>query len=111
MEQNQRDVLLKHIQHEIEHLKNEIVVLKEKMQPIAPDCSLGRLTRMEALGEQEINAKILFQSEDRLEKLEYVLRNINSSNYGICRVCDEEIDIERLKILPETTICIECSRE
>jgi len=111
MTQNERELLSEKIRLDIKHLIDEITILQTKMQPIKYDCSLGALAQNSALGEQEIDAKVLMQSENRLKKLEYVLKHINSADYGICTVCDEDINIERLKILPESTICIECANE
>jgi len=111
MTQEQLDELTKKTELDIEHLQKEIKALKEKLEPVATDCSLCNVTRAEALNEQEIDAKILLQNEDRLDKLMQVLHNIGSKEYGICIVCDEEINIERLKILPEATICIDCANE
>jgi len=111
MRQNERELLSEKIKQEIKYLIDEISLLELKMQPIKYDCSLGALAQNSALGEQEIDAKVLMQSESRLEKLKHVLKHINSEDYGICTVCDEEINIERLKILPESTICIDCANE
>jgi len=111
MTQNELELLSEKIRLEIKYLIDEITILQTKMQPIKYDCSLGFLAQNSALYEQEINAKILMQSENRLKKLEHVLKHINSEDYGICTVCDEKINIERLKILPESTICIECANE
>jgi len=109
MTQDERNELTKLITNDIEYLKNEIQDLEEKLQPVARDCSLCNVTRAEALNEQEIDAKILLQTENRLEKLEHALKNIDEDTFGICQMCDEDINIERLKILPESTICIECA--
>jgi len=111
MTQNERELLSEKIKLEIKHLTNEISLLEKKMQPIKYDCSLGALAQNSALGEQEIDAKVLIQSESRLEKLKHVLKHISSEDYGICTVCDEEINIERLKILPESIVCIDCANE
>ena len=47
----------------------QIRTLEEKVKPIAPDCSLGRLTRLEAMGEQDVNNKILDESRVKLTRL------------------------------------------
>jgi RNA polymerase-binding transcription factor DksA len=33
-----------------------------------------------------------------------------AGTYGMCERCHGEIDPERLKILPHTTLCIECAK-
>jgi len=50
---------------------------------------------------------------DELQKLESSLKPIKKNctldgEYGVCQECDEEISLERLKLLPESTHCVEC---
>ncbi len=47
------------IEKDIILLQKQIKELEEKVKPIAPNCGLGRLTRLEAMGEQSVNNKIL----------------------------------------------------
>jgi len=94
----------------IDAVKKEIGFLKEKSQPIEPDCSLGRLTRLEAMQEQELSVHMLQESIIRLNKLEYALRKVDEPEYGICVECEEPIAPARLKLMPETSKCIECAQ-
>ncbi|HIP27885.1 MAG TPA: transcriptional regulator, partial [Sulfurovum sp.] len=58
-----------HIQDKIKEdiilIQKQIKSLEEKVKPISPDCGLGRLTRLEAMGEQSVNNKILDESRIR----------------------------------------------
>ncbi len=96
---------------QLEHLKEEIILLKEKTKPIAPDCSLGRLTRLEAIGEQQIHEHALRESEIRINKLSFVLRKVDKKHFGICGECEETIPFARLRLVPESTICVNCANE
>lgn len=87
----------------------EIEKLEEKTAPIEPDCSLGRLTRLEAMQEKSINESILAKARIRLKKIVFVLTKIDREDYGLCTICEEEIPYGRLCIMPESTICIECA--
>jgi DnaK suppressor protein len=50
--------------------------------------------------------------EDRLlRKVEDALKRIEEGKYGICEVCGGEIDVNRLKLRPVTTMCIKCKTE
>jgi DnaK suppressor protein len=108
---SQRNALRVIIQEQLLHVKGEITHLEEKTQPIAPDCSLGRLTRFEAMGEQQVYEHALDVARRRYYKLEYALRKVDSESFGICSECDEPISYERLKLLPESTVCIACANE
>ncbi len=43
--------------------------------------------------------------ETRLQQVEYALKKIDDGTYGICDKCAQAIDIERLKVSPESTTC------
>lgn len=44
-----------------------------------------------------------------LNKIDKALERIEDQNYGVCIECGKEINEERLKILPYTDVCINCS--
>ena len=85
------------------------MLLKEKVKPIAPDCSLGRLTRLEAMGEQHVNNKVLDESQIRHTRLKNALLRIDKPMFGICIECEENIGIGRMSIRPESVRCVECA--
>ena len=111
MDKKQKKYIKEKIIKDIEHLIKEIDELKEKNKPIAPENSLGRLTRLEAMGEKSINEAMLVKNEQRLKKLLYVKDRVEEDSFGYCNICDELINYERLKIVPESTVCIECASE
>ena len=97
------------IEKDIIDLKEQISILEEKVKPIAPDCGLGRLTRLEAMGEQHVNNKILDESRVRLTRLNNALQRIDKPMFGICIECEENIGIGRMSIRPESVRCVECA--
>jgi len=99
----------KTIEQDLITLKEQIRVLEEKVKPIAPDCSLGRLTRLEAMGEQHVNNKILDESKLRLSRLTNALLRLDKPMFGICIECEEPIGIGRMSIRPESVRCVECA--
>jgi len=111
MTTKEKQALKEKIMQDIEELKKQIETLQEKAKPIAPDCSLGRLTRMEAMAEQEVNQKILDESKLRLTRLQNTLSRIDKPMFGICIECEEPIGIERMKIRPESVRCVTCASE
>ncbi|MBE0490872.1 MAG: TraR/DksA C4-type zinc finger protein [Sulfurospirillum sp.] len=108
MDQSIKDEISAIIETEIINLQRNITVLEEKSQPVVPDISLGRLTRQEARQEQELSKKLLEDARSRLKRLNFAKSKVASAGYGYCELCDEAIDIERLKIMPESTFCLEC---
>lgn len=111
MTKKQKDELKIIILETKEKIKNEIVDLEIKCQPIAPDCSLGRLTRSEAMLEQGIYISQLEKAKIRSKKINFVLTKMNSEEFGICSICEEEIPYGRLCLVPESTICVDCANK
>jgi DnaK suppressor protein len=111
MTQTEKEKLKKKIIYDIEALQKQIETLHEKAKPITPDCSLGRLTRMEAMAEQEVSQKILDESTLRLTRLQNALSRIDKPMFGICIECEEPIGMGRMEIRPESVRCIACANE
>ena len=109
MTQNEKDEIKEIIEKNIYTLKDQIASLEEKVKPITPDCSLGRLTRLEAMGEQHVNNKILDESKLRLSRLTNALSRIDKPMFGICIECEEAIGMGRMRIRPESVRCVECA--
>jgi len=109
MTQKEKDTLKIKIEEDILLTQEQINDLQEKVKPIAPDCSLGRLTRLEAMGEQDVNNKILDESRVKLTRLKNALLRIDKPMFGICIKCEEEIGFGRMSIRPESVRCVKCA--
>ena len=105
-----KEKLENHIREKIEGLKENIISYKQLTKPIPPDNAIGRLSRMEAISSKSINEAALSRAEETLSKLERVLKTINDSDFGLCKECEEPIPFERLMIVPETNMCVECAK-
>ena len=111
MTPQQRKQLRAYIDTSIVQTIEEIAALEARNAPIEPDCSLGRLTRLEAMGEQQVNAHALSEARIRLNRLKYARTRIDQEDYGVCEVCEEPIPFGRLKIMPEATRCVVCASQ
>ncbi|MEA3419653.1 MAG: TraR/DksA C4-type zinc finger protein [Campylobacterota bacterium] len=109
MTQKEKNEIKEKIRADIALLAEQIKVLEEKTKPISPDCSLGRLTRLEAMGEQHVNHKVLDESKLRFTRLKNALLRIDKPMFGICIECEEEIPIGRMMARPESVRCVECA--
>jgi DnaK suppressor protein len=109
MTEEERNEIKEIIETNIHTLKEQITILEEKVKPITPDCSLGRLTRLEAMGEQHVNNKILDESKLRLARLTNALLRVDKPMFGICIECEEPIGMGRMRIRPESVRCVECA--
>jgi DnaK suppressor protein len=77
-------------------------------QPVALDQPIGRLSRMDALQQQEMAKANRAGQQRRLQLIESALAAIKQKNYGECRRCEEPIGYLRLKARPESPFCRDC---
>ena len=108
MDEKTKNSFAKLILQQIEKLESDIESLKELTKPISPDNSIGRVSRMEAIGEKSINDSNLRKAKLRLQQLKKASERIKGDDFGYCLNCEEPIQIKRLEILPESTICMSC---
>lgn len=98
------------IEKKIERLKTQIIELKDLTQPIAPDSSIGRISRMDAINNKSVNEAALRQKEQQLKALEIALMDFDSPNFGICIQCGNQIPSGRILLMPESKKCITCAQ-
>ena len=64
------------------------------------------------LASDNMNTAFKFRIRDRenklIKKIKLALNKIESGEFGICEICEEEISFERLKARPVATLCIDC---
>jgi DnaK suppressor protein len=63
-----------------------------------------------AIYDWEFNLAQRRRAERKVKSIQEALQKIGEGTYGMCERCHGEIDPERLKILPHTTLCIECAK-
>jgi len=109
MDKKQRARLKKDIQQRIKETKDEIADLTELTKPISPDNAIGRVSRMDAINNKTINDAALRDKKNKLQKLERALDKTESSEFGICVKCGDEIPFGRLEFMPWTSKCVNCA--
>ncbi len=61
--------------------------------------------------ERMMNLSIMANLERKLQSIDHALSILARDKYGICEQCGQPIEPERLKILPDTTLCVKCKSE
>ena len=95
---------------EIKSTEQKIVEYSLLCQPIAPENSIGRVSRMDAINNKTINDRTLRKAEEKLNKLKLSLSRIDDPSFGTCLKCNSPIQEGRLLLLPEEEKCINCAR-
>ena len=96
------------IQQRIKELESSLGYLKDETKVIAPSISLGRLTRMDALGTKAVNEHVLSLNRADLVRMGNALARIENGTYGICIGCGKDIPMGRLQHVPEALMCVPC---
>jgi DnaK suppressor protein len=61
--------------------------------------------------EREKQLALAHRLEIKLKEIQRALETARKGTYGICERCGKPIDPERLKALPEATMCVKCKNE
>ncbi len=72
--------------------------------------SVGRLSRMDAMQQQEMAQAEARRRTSDLARIEMALIRIAEGEYGWCAECGEPIAYKRLEIDPAAPLCIACAR-
>lgn len=99
----------KKILQEIEATERSIIELRDLTKPIAPDCAIGRVSRMDAINNKTINEQALRKAENKLKGLQITLQNIDSPDFGLCARCKNEIPLGRILLMPHSRFCVHCA--
>lgn len=99
------------IQSEIAALTTEIVTIQTALKPIKKDCSLDSIDHKMLKQDQNVNIQRYEVAKVRLNRLKATYINADSKEYGVCQECEEDINIERLKLIPESKYCVSCMNE
>lgn len=71
--------------------------------------SVGRLSRMDAMQQQEMARAEARRRVSDLARIEATLKRIDEEEYGWCADCGEAIAFRRLEIDPAAHLCIGCA--
>ena len=83
---------------------------KDTSRPVELDQTMvGRLSRMDAMQQQEMALATKRRREQLLIRIEQAFQRIESGDYGYCIICDEEIAERRLALDPVIMTCVSCA--
>ena len=109
MNQSDKIKIQEKISQEIEKTTNNILKYKKMCKPIAPDDSIGRVSRMDAINNKSVLEAALRKAENKLKKLKIVKTEIHNINFGFCIKCKNPIPVPRLILIPESKNCVNCA--
>lgn len=110
MDDTEKKKLKALITQKIARTEKKVEELRELVKPYAPENSIGRVSRMDAMANQSVMKAALRSDEKRLGGLRVALANIDQPDFGLCRDCNATIDPKRLLFMPESKYCVKCAR-
>jgi DnaK suppressor protein len=94
----------------INFVTEEIKKMEEATQPISPEKSIGRISRMDAINNKSVMESTLRSNRRKLVKLKTALMKLDEVGFGLCQRCGNPIQEKRIMLLPESDTCVRCSR-
>ena len=85
----------------------EVARLTESSSDRSPDPGNAEASSMKLEYAKELS--IEQNTLDLLGKVDRALGRIQAGEYGICESCGKAIPVERLDVLPYSTLCVECA--
>ena len=96
---------------EREELQDQLQRIDVDSKPVQLDQqAVGRLSRMDAMQQQQMAAASGSHMKAHLNRVCLALAAIESGEFGYCRQCDEPIAFPRLKIRPDSPLCMPCQQ-
>ncbi|MBT3244927.1 MAG: TraR/DksA family transcriptional regulator [Bacteroidetes bacterium] len=95
---------------EIRRTELQIEEYKEMTKPEAPDCAIGRVSRMDAINNRSVTEASLRQARGKLKSLQRVSAQLGTKEFGLCMKCKQPIPIGRILFRPESLFCVNCAQ-
>ena len=93
----------------LEEIEAYLSKTEESAEAVSPDKSLGRLSRMEAMQDQQLILEARRRKKMQKVAVLSALQRIENGQFGTCIFCGKPIASDRLEVAPESTTCISCS--
>ncbi|MDW7711465.1 MAG: TraR/DksA C4-type zinc finger protein [Deferrisomatales bacterium] len=91
-----------------QELEGILATAREGAKPVDLGLPIGRVSRIDALQQQQMARASLEALELRLRQVGVAQAALDAGDYGHCRMCEEPIGYRRLKARPETPFCLTC---
>ena len=97
------------LQKSLSEIEEYLDKTEESAEAVSPDKSLGRLSRMEAMQDQQLMLEARRRKKMQKVAVLSALQRIENNQFGDCIFCGKPISHERLEAAPESSTCVSCS--
>jgi RNA polymerase-binding transcription factor DksA len=95
------------LEQDLARAQQELALINHKLQEKG-DFGLGQ--GASTVYEWEMNLALRESAEAKIKSIKLALERLAQGSYGLCEVCSEPIDPDRLEILPHTRLCFRCAQ-
>lgn len=110
MDKEQRNKLRNKLITEIESTQKKIDEYTALCQPIPPENSIGRVSRMDAINNKSIVEAALREAQNKMQQLLLMHNKTEDEDFGTCLNCKQLIPFGRLMIRPHSKHCVNCAQ-
>lgn len=111
MEVDQQSLFRPFIAARLTEIEKELASIEESTQAVAPDVSIGRLSRLDSMQHQQMALAGKQRLEDERSRLVAANHRLDEGNYGACLLCGDDIAAERLEYQPDAATCVPCAQK
>jgi len=109
MDPSMQKEYLNSLEQILQEVENYLESSTDAAAAVEPDKGLGRLSRMEAMQDQQLVMEMRRRKKRQLADVKSAISRLEMGNYGTCIFCGKEISPERLAVTPEVQTCMRCS--
>jgi len=110
MSDDDKAILKAKIEELILKYEHDIKETEKMTEPVKPENSLGRVSRMDAINNKSVMEASLRNKISKRNKLKFALTQLNNDGFGLCKKCRKQINPKRLMFMPESVNCVNCAR-
>ena len=92
-----------------QEIREDMYANPEDSGVVELDSSIGRLSRMDALQNQQMALELKRRQENQLLRIENAFKRLAKGQYGLCGKCKKPIEEDRLEVFPDTVSCVRCA--
>lgn len=104
----------------LSHFRDRLLALEKEIQTtlegsketsgvVELDTAIGRLSRMDAMQNQQMALELRRRQEQQLQRIANALKRMDQNRYGLCGRCKQPIAEERLEVSPDVVMCVKCA--
>jgi DnaK suppressor protein len=111
LSRQQLDQLRRLLLQRRDELQGQLARVSEQSKPVQLDQqSVGRLSRMDAMQQQQMAQASQVHMRAHLSRVLLALQAMAEGEFGDCRSCGEPIGYGRLTVRPDSPLCVGCQQ-